>query len=185
LIDICDFVESEPTFAAHYFVENKQVSPSRIDLDGACTPKRTRSYSEMVAFFNSTFSDKAVAIIPSVFISKNRNDQSKAFLESVLRFAPSNKLLKLLQVISNRLSPKYIGVHERIGDHRTFRCFTATGRKYIYMYRMTELLHMIQRESLAMAKEKNEADSTPSVCFASSSQGAVTCYKQFLGDAGF
>eukprot|EP00985_Skeletonema_marinoi_P000921 scaffold368_cov137-Skeletonema_marinoi.AAC.12 len=55
--------------------------------------------------------------------------------------------------------------------------------RFICSENKTEVLDMIRRGHLAMI-EKNEAtaNSTPAVFFASNSQEALSCYKQFLSD---
>lgn len=171
-VDLCEFVEKEPVLTLQYFHQESPVQ--KIDLDGQCTIQHRRPYSKMVNHFQSIFSNSTVAIIPSAFRVRATNSQSKAFKRNFLVYPPSFNLLAAIHSVRARLPPDYIGLHMRYEDEYNFECSSE---------KKTEVLDMIQHENLAMM-EKDETNGTSSVFIASSSQKAVTCYKQFLRDAG-
>ena len=196
--DLCDFVKEEPALAKKYFFRSKkQMKPeqSTIDLSGRCALKcdagackgPLRSYTEMVEHFKTIFGrDDAVAIIPSAFILHNSNSHSKDFRLNVFSYPPTSNLLGILRILRNRLPTNYIGVHLRYRDDVDWAdddeiAFQCSGK----MAGKAEVLDMIRHGHLTMIEQnKAAANSTPSVYFASNSQEAMKCYKQFFSDEG-
>ena len=170
-VDLCDFVASEPKLAAEYFFQQQQRQslPEIIDLDGECTLGQTRSYPEMIDHFNSIFGDQDVALIPSVFTSKNRNSQSKTFLQNVLSFHPSSKMMALQQIILNHIGQPYVSAHVRYDDRFRRRCSSEP-----------KLLDWVRQEQESL----NMNMPHPPVYFASSSQTSTVCNRQFFEHAG-
>jgi hypothetical protein len=170
-IDLCDFVKEQPALVAQYFrsteddVKQKEKNqPKSIDLVGSCTIGRTRSYAEMVEYFQSIFAEKVVAIIPSAFILYNSDRELK---RKVMGYVPAPNLLKLMLILRKSLPVKYIGVHLRYKDGHDFQCDSDSENKI-------EVLERIQNEHHLRR-----------VYIASNSQKAVKCYKDFLSDHGY
>jgi len=171
---------------------------STIDLSGRCALKcktgpveackgSLRSYTEMVEHFGTIFGrDDDVAIIPSAFILENSNSHSKDFQSNVFSYPPTSNLLGILRILRNRLPTNYIGVHLRYRDDVDWAdddeiAFQCSGE----MAGKAEVLDMIRHGHLTMIEQnKAAANSTPSVYFASNSQEAMKCYKQFFNDEG-
>ncbi len=176
LIDLCDFVASKPKLAAEYFFRQRQrqAYPEIIDLDGECTLDQTRSYPEMVEYFNSIFDDYDVAQIPSVFASKIRNSQSKAFHEKVMTFELSSKLMALQKILLNYIGQPYVSAHVRYDDRYHGSCSNEPKRLLLEWVQQEE---EEEQESLSMTMPGT-------VYFASSSPRAVVCYKQYFEGAG-
>jgi hypothetical protein len=183
--DLCEFVKEKPALAKRYFHQMEQMKPEQrtIDLSGTCTLDHRRSYADMVEHFESIFAKDAVAIIPSAFILSNANSETKNFEQNVFRYPPSSNLSEFIRILRDRLPKNYIGVHLRYRDDAEYSEYDEY--RFKCSENKTEVLDMIRRGHLAMI-EKNEATAniTPSVFFASNSQEALSCYKQFLSDVG-
>eukprot|EP00804_Cyclotella_cryptica_P025519 CCRYP_012015-RA/>CCRYP_012015-RA protein AED:0.11 eAED:0.11 QI:0/-1/0/1/-1/1/1/0/394 len=175
-IDLKDFMTAEPKLLSEYFLGNSARLLPLIDFRGTCTLNYTRSFPELVEYFQSIFANDTVAIIPSAFFMPQGNF---SFIRNILAAQPSPKLLSLFRNIRDRMHSSrwdnFIGVHLRFRDRYEFSCQTENA---------TGIIGQIQNASLSMI-EKNETDRSPSVFFASSVQEANKCYKQILGQAGF
>ena len=194
--DLCDFIKEEPALAKKYFFHIEQMKPeqSTIDLSGKCAlgcdmgacSGHLRSYTDMVNHFQTIFARDGVAVIPSAFILHNANSHSKHFQLNVFSYPPTSNLSGILRSLRNRLPSNYIGVHLRYRDDVDWAdddeiAFQCSGK----MSGTTEVLDKVRRGHLTMIEQnKAAANSTPSVYFASNSQEAMKCYKQFFEDEG-
>ncbi|KAL7474951.1 hypothetical protein ACHAW6_000891 [Cyclotella cf. meneghiniana] len=175
-IDLKDFIGQEPELTLEYFFRDEP-SLHLIDLDGRCTLNHTRPYPNLVEYFQSMYSNKSVAIIPSAYKINCRDTQSHFFQEQILAYPLSDQLSTLLQKLRDggpsALRDAYIGVHARYGDNYNFNCSSESKQ---------DLLDLIQHET--SLSDEHKKNTTPSVYFASSSPTAVTCYTQHLNEVG-
>ncbi|KAL7516832.1 hypothetical protein ACHAWX_001808 [Stephanocyclus meneghinianus] len=176
LVDLKEFITTEPILLSQYFLGNRTRPLELIDFQGTCTLNYTRSFSELVEYFQSIFASHTVAIIPSAFFMPSGNI---TFKRSIIAAEPSSKLFSLLMGIRDRIRSNlwhnYIGVHLRFEDQYKFICEKEDTT--IFM----EKIHY----ALSLMQEKNKTDRSPSVFFASSAQEANKCYKLILEKAGF
>ena len=182
--DLCDFVKMEPTLTKKYFFEMKHMKPKQRenDLSGLCSLGHLRSYEEMIGNFQSIYAKDDIAILPSAFILNNSNTQTKHFMDNVLGFPPSSNLSEFINILKNRISTNYIGIHLRYQDsadnnnaNKEFRFKCSEDNKISVFHNLVGMKNV---------SHVSAASTSISVFLASNSRKAVKCYKQFLVDKG-